>query len=76
MRKARDVLRPLVPLAWLLPASVMAQAISTVAGDVRDMGYTGATLDWWIQRWIGPYRDVTYRAREGGGEEEPPARGE
>ncbi len=36
------------------------------------MGYTGATLDIWIHRWINRYRDLPYCAQEGGGEEEPP----
>ena len=31
------------------------------------MNYSGATLDMWIHRWIGRYRDLPYCV----GEEEP-----
>ena len=40
--------------------------------NICEMGYTGATLDMWIHRWINRYRDLPYCAQEGGGEEEPP----
>ena len=40
--------------------------------NICEMGYTGATLDIWIHRWINRYRDLPYCAQEGGGEEEPP----
>ena len=35
--------------------------------NICEMGYTGATLDMWIQRWIGRYRDLPYCAVEGSG---------
>ena len=40
--------------------------------NICEIGYTGATLDIWIHRWINRYRDLPYCAQEGGGEEEPP----
>ncbi|MEF9979254.1 MAG: hypothetical protein RR834_12280 [Thermomonas sp.] len=40
--------------------------------NICEMGYTGATLDMWIHRWVNRYRDLPYCAQEGGGEEEPP----
>jgi len=40
--------------------------------NICEKGYTGATLDTWIHRWINRYRDLPYCAQEGGGEEEPP----
>ncbi len=40
--------------------------------NICEMGYTGATLDMWIHRWINRYRDLPYCAQEGGGEEPPP----
>ena len=40
--------------------------------NICEKGYTGATLDIWIHRWINRYRDLPYCAQEGGGEEEPP----
>ena len=40
--------------------------------NICEMGYTGATLDIWIHRWVNRYRDLPYCAREGGGEEQPP----
>ena len=40
--------------------------------NICEKGYTGATLDMWIHRWINRYRDLPYCAQEGGGEEEPP----
>ena len=30
--------------------------------NICEMGYTGATLDMWIHRWIGRYRDLPYCA--------------
>jgi hypothetical protein len=44
--------------------------------NICEMGYTGATLDMWIHRWINRYRDLPYCAQEGGGEEEPPPQGD
>ena len=38
--------------------------------NICEKGYTGATLDMWIHRWINRYRDLPYCAR--GGNEEPP----
>ena len=43
--------------------------------NICEKGYTGATLDMWIHRWINKYRDLPYCAQEGGGEEEPPQEG-
>ncbi len=43
--------------------------------NICEKGYTGATLDTWIHRWINRYRDLPYCAQEGGGEEEPPQEG-
>ena len=41
--------------------------------NICEMGYTGATLDIWIHRWINRYRDLPYCAKEGGeGEPELP----
>jgi hypothetical protein len=40
--------------------------------NICEMGYTGATLDLWIHRWIGRYRDLPYCAVEGGEEPPPP----
>jgi hypothetical protein len=40
--------------------------------NICEKGYTGATLDIWIHRWINRYRDLPYCAQEGGGEEPPP----
>ncbi|HSD17265.1 MAG TPA: hypothetical protein VLC71_08425 [Thermomonas sp.] len=40
--------------------------------NICEKGYTGATLNTWIHRWINRYRDLPYCAQEGGGEEEPP----
>ena len=37
--------------------------------NICEKGYTGATLDMWIHRWINRYRDLPYCAR--GGNEEP-----
>ena len=37
--------------------------------NICEKGYTGATLDMWIHRWINRYRDVPYC---GLGEEEGP----
>ncbi len=39
--------------------------------NICEMGYTGATLDMWIHRWINRYRDLPYCAREGGPELPP-----
>ena len=41
--------------------------------NICEMGYTGATLDMWIHRWVNRYRDLPYCARddEGEGEGEP-----
>ena len=33
--------------------------------NICEMGYTGATLDMWIHRWINRYRDLPYCAVEG-----------
>ena len=38
--------------------------------NICEKGYTGATLDMWIHRWINRYRDLPYCAQEGN--EEPP----
>ncbi|HSD17075.1 MAG TPA: hypothetical protein VLC71_07455 [Thermomonas sp.] len=38
--------------------------------NICEKGYTGATLDTWIHRWINRYRDLPYCAAED--EEEPP----
>ena len=38
--------------------------------NICEMGYTGATLDMWIHRWVNRYRDLPYCARNDG-EEEP-----
>ena len=38
--------------------------------NICEKGYTGATLDMWIHRWVNRYRDLPYCAREGN--EEPP----
>ena len=40
--------------------------------NICEKGYTGATLDTWIHRWISKYRDLPYCAVEGGGEQAPP----
>ena len=40
--------------------------------NICEKGYTGATLDMWIHRWVNRYRDLPYCAQEGGGEEPPP----
>jgi hypothetical protein len=39
--------------------------------NICEMGYTGATLDMWIHRWVNRYRDLPYCAREGGPELPP-----
>jgi hypothetical protein len=41
--------------------------------NICEMGYTGATLDMWIHRWINRYRDLPYCAQEDG-EEQPKLR--
>ena len=41
--------------------------------NICEKGYTGATLDMWIHRWINRYRDLPYCAQEGN--EEPPQEG-
>jgi len=40
--------------------------------NICEKGYTGATLDTWIHRWINRYRDLPACAAEGGEEEPPP----
>jgi len=40
--------------------------------NICEMGYTGATLDMWIHRWINRYRDLPYCALQGGGEQPVP----
>ena len=40
--------------------------------NICEKGYTGATLDMWIHRWINRYRDLPYCAQEGGEPELPP----
>ena len=40
--------------------------------NICEKGYTGATLDTWIHRWVNRYRDLPYCGQEGGGEEGPP----
>ena len=42
--------------------------------NICEKGYTGATLDMWIHRWVNRYRDLPYCAREGN-EEPPPQEG-
>ena len=42
--------------------------------NICEKGYTGATLDMWIHRWINRYRDLPYCAQEGN-EEPPPQEG-
>ena len=32
--------------------------------NICEKGYTGATLDMWIHRWINRYRDLPYCARQ------------
>ena len=32
--------------------------------NVCEKGYTGATLDMWLHRWINRYRDLPYCALE------------
>ena len=67
-------------IAWLMPKAPIATCASegytgtklTWCRNICEMGYTGATLDMWIHRWINRYRDLPYCAQEGGGEEEPP----
>ena len=39
--------------------------------NICEMGYSGATLDMWIHRWVNRYRDLPYCAVEGE-EESPP----
>jgi len=41
--------------------------------NICEKGYTGATLDMWIHRWVNRYRDLPYCAREGN--KEPPQEG-
>ena len=36
--------------------------------NICEKGYTGATLDMWIHRWVSRYRDLPYCAVEGGDE--------
>ena len=69
-------------IAWMMPTVVDPQNTCASEGstgtkltwckNICEMGYTGATLDIWIHRWINRYRDLPYCAQEGGGEEEPP----
>ena len=40
--------------------------------NICEKGYTGATLDTWIHRWVNRYRDLPYCGQEGGGVEGPP----
>ena len=40
--------------------------------NICEKGYTGATLDTWIHRWVNRYRDLPYCAVEGGEEPPPP----
>ena len=39
--------------------------------NICEKGYTGATLDMWIHRWINRYRDLPYCAKEGNEEPVP-----
>ena len=41
--------------------------------NVCEKGYTGATLDMWIHRWIGKYRDLPYCMQEETPPPPPPA---
>ena len=40
--------------------------------NICEKGYTGATLDMWIHRWVNRYRDLPYCARDDEEEESPP----
>ena len=41
--------------------------------NICEMGYTGATLDMWIHRWVNRYRDLPYCAKDGEEPELPPS---
>ena len=71
-------------LAWALDAGPSEPVVTcasegytgtklTWCKNICEMGYTGATLDTWIHRWINRYRDLPYCAQEGG-EEQPALR--
>ena len=71
-------------IACALDANCAPAAVTTCASEgytgtkltwcrnICEKGYTGATLDTWIHRWISKYRDLPYCAQEGGEEEQPP----
>ena len=67
-------------LAWTKPSGPATTCASegytgtklTWCKNICEMGYTGATLDMWIHRWINRYRDLPYCAVEGGGEQPVP----
>ena len=39
--------------------------------NICERGYTGATLEMWIRRWLNRWRELPYCARPGGGDGEP-----
>lgn len=55
-------------LAWVMPAAPSATCASqgysgtklSWCQNICEKGYTGATLNMWLQRWIGKYRDLPY----------------
>ena len=61
---------PAPPTRHKKPATCRVSLLRLWCQNICEKGYTGATLDMWIHRWINRYRDLPYCAREGN--EEPP----
>ena len=62
-------------IAWMMGENVFSPATTCVSEgytgtkltwcqNICEKGYTGATLNLWIQRWVSKYRDLPYCAAE------------